>query len=406
MRFFMLIFKSVCRHAARTVATGLALVVLVMVGILISAVLFSLDQFTAEKSKEARMIVKSRWRLPSRMPISYVPLLSRGAAATGEDVLPLDFMAWQFYAGTIDPVNVTPESSVFCIAVEPRKIRSMMEDLEDLDPELVEKMMANKRAVLMGPGQLQALDKRVGERIVVTGLSFFRGLDLEFEIVGQLPEGTYDATIINWDYLNGAFDRYEREHLGFKHPADQERLCLFWLKLADADAFRRVAAQIESCSQLTNPPLECQSPSLDLAARLAVHRDLVWVMRWLLAPTVLAIMALVIVNATGISVRQREKELAVLKVLGFSPRRILLLVVGEAVLVGAVAGLLGGGLTFTLARTFFSGSEFLFVPELIVPFHALAWGPVFGALTALLGSVGPAWTAHSLNVAQVFARVT
>jgi putative ABC transport system permease protein len=406
MRFFHFIIKSLRRNPVRSSLTCLALVVLAMVGTLISAVFYSLDQLTVEKTKDMRMLVKSRWRLPSRMPLSYVALLSVGAASRPEDVLPEDSMAWQFYGGTIDPVNFTPESGVFCIAVDPRKLCTMMEDLENLNPHLVELMLANKRAVLMGREQLATLNKRVGERVQVTGMSFYKGLDLEFDIVGQLPDGTYDATIMNWDYLNSAFESYEREHLGAKHPVDRERPCLVWLKVSDADAFRRVAAQIESCNLLTDPPLECQTPSADVAARLGVHRDLLWVMKWLLAPAVLAIMALVVANATGISVRQRRTEMAVLKVLGFTPRQILLLVVGEAGMIGAAGGLIGAGLTFGVVHAFFNGAEFLFVPELTVPIQALAWGPTLGALTALLGSLAPAWSARSLKVAEIFARVT
>jgi putative ABC transport system permease protein len=384
----------------------LALIVLIMVGTLISAVFFSLDQLTTQKTKDLKMVVKSRWRLPSRMPISYMTVLSRGAAASSDDVVPDDWMAWQFYGGTIDPLNLTPESGVFCIAVEPGKLRTMMEALEDVDPELIKKMLVNKQGVLMGREQLEALNKQVGERIHVTGLSFYKALDLDFDIVGQLPDGTYDATIMNWDYLNRAFENYEREHLGIKHPADRERPCLVWLRIRDADAFRRVAAQIESCSLLTDPPLECQTPSADIAARLGVHRDLLWMMKWLLAPALCAIMALVVINATAISVRQRRTEMAVLKVLGFTPRRILLLVMGEALLIGATAGLLGTVLMFGIVRLFFNGAEFLFVPELTVPWQTLVWGPAGGAMTALVGSLAPAWSARSLKVAQVFARVT
>jgi putative ABC transport system permease protein len=406
MALLPLILKSLRRNVARSAVTGLALVVLVMVGTLIGAVFVTLDQFTTAKAQDLRMVVKSRWRLPSRMPLSYVPVLRRGAAAGPGDVVPDDWMAWQFYAGTIDPVNLTPESGVFCIAVDPRKLRPMMEDLENLDPELVDKMLANRRAVLMGREQLEALNKRVGERVHVTGLSFYKGIDLDLEIVGQLPDNTYDATIMNWEYLNSAFEGYEKDHFGVKHPADRERTCLVWLKVRDADAFRRLAAQIESCSLLTDPPLECQTPSADIAARLGVHRDLLWMMKWLLTPAVFAVMMLVVANATGISVGERRTEIAVLKVVGFPPRTILLLVTGEAMLVGGAGGLLGAGLAVGAAHAFLRGADFLFVPELTVPLQALAWGPAAGVLTALLGSLAPALSACHLKVADVFARVT
>ena len=69
-------------------------------------------------------------------------------------------------------------------------------------------------------------------------------------------------------------------------------------------------------------------------------------MRWLLAPACLATILLVIANAISISVRERRLELAVLKVLGFRPYQILILVLGESLLLGVGAGFISAGLTY------------------------------------------------------------
>ena len=62
-------------------------------------------------------------------------------------------------------------------------------------------------------------------------------------------------------------------------------------------------------------------------------------MRWFLAPACIIVLALVLANAISISVRERRTELAVMKVLGFRPRQIVLLVLGESVLLGLLSGL-------------------------------------------------------------------
>jgi putative ABC transport system permease protein len=257
----------------------------------------------------------------------------------------------------------------------------------------------------MAPELLQTLNKRVGERFGVTGLGRYKGIDLQFEVVGQLPAGTYDAGILRWDYLNDALDNYPKGHGGLKHPLEGKRLNLVVLKVPDRAAFRRVAGQVQSCPLLTDPPLECQTAAAAVAARLRTHHDLLWAMRWLLLPAVVVTMALVVVNATAIAVRERYGEMALLKVLGFRPGQILLLVLGEAVLVGGVSGLVGAGLVYGMASSFFRGAEFLFVEEFLVPAQALWWGPALGAGTALLGGIAPAWSAGAVKVAEVFARV-
>src|SRR5262249_12406239 len=147
------------------------------------------------------------------------------------------------------------------------------------------------------------------------------------------------------------------------------------------------AAQIQSCGLLTDPPLECQTPAAAITSRLTTHRDLIWGMKWLLMPTVLVLLALVVVNAIAISVRERLIEMAVLKALGFRPRQVLLLVLGESLLLGGASGLGAAVLAYGGAQCFFREAEFLFLDEYVVPLQVLWWGPALGALTALVGGL-------------------
>jgi len=54
-----------------------------------------------------------------------------------------------------------------------------------------------------------------------------------------------------------------------------------------------------------------------------------------------------------------------------------------------------GGIPFQIA--FFAVWDIL--PD------ALWWGIVFGAVTSLLGSIVPAWSARNVKVSEVFAKV-
>ena len=98
-------------------------------------------------------------------------------------------------------------------------------------------------------------------------------------------------------------------------------------------------------------------------------------MRWLLVPAILATMALVIANAISISVRERRTEMAVLKVLGFAPRQIMMLVLGEALLIGVAAGSCSR-LRPMCSSTTMGGIKFpiAFFPAFMFPLDALWWG--------------------------------
>ena len=96
-------------------------------------------------------------------------------------------------------------------------------------------------------------------------------------------------------------------------------LSLVLVKVDDKEAYNRVAEQITTSPYYHNPQVKCETESSGIGSFLDAYRDLLWGMRWLLAPACLGTLALVLANAISISVRERRTEMAVLKVLGFRP---------------------------------------------------------------------------------------
>ncbi len=415
MKYFKLIFRNVRRNRLRSVLTAVVTIVLVFVVTMVWSMLWLLDLVMTEKTQNFQAMVTERWAIPSRMPYAYSEPLSRGAARNPDDIRPLDSMTWQFFIGTIDPAKLTRDSMVFAIACEPAKIGTMMEGLESLPAdqqkqldEDIARLKTTRQGIILGQNHLRALNKRVGDRLKLFGMSISKGLDLEFEIVGAFPPGRYDTmAAFNREYFVNALDAYPGQHNGQKHPWADRNLSLMLLKVADSEAFNRLAAQIESSPELSNPAVRCETMASGLSSMLEPFRDLIWGMRWLLAPACLATILLVIANAISISVRERRLELAVLKVLGFRPYQLLILVLGEAVFLGAIAGLISSWATYGVVNWAMGGIPFMigFFSRFMIPTAALWWGPVLGGLAGLLGSFFPAWSARNVKVAEVFSKV-
>jgi len=412
MKLLVIIIKNVGRNPLRTILTALGTIVLVFVVTLVWSILSFLDKQTAEKTRDLRAIVTERWKVPSLMPFSYSTTLAEGAARNPGDVRPLDWMTWQFYGGSIDPNNRTRESIVFAVATQPEKVMTMMPELDSLQPpestELaaaVEKLKAKRDGIIVGKERAAALKRGVGDRFKVYSFNF-KGIDLEFEIVGIFPPGRYDpSAVMNCEYLNQALDSFGRT--GRKHPMAEKSLNLVWLRMADKEMFSRVATQIMASPYYTNPAVKCETESSGVAAFLEAFRDLIWGMRWLLAPATLVTLSLVIANAISISVRERRTELAVLKVLGFRPVQVLLLVLGEALLIGTLSGFASSALTYSIINQWMGGIKFpiAFFGSFYIPYEALWWGGAMGAGTAFLGAIIPAWSAQKVKAAEVFAKV-
>lgn len=414
MQFIRLILKNLRRNIVRTILTALGTMALVFVVTLVWTILSSLDKATAEKSNNFKAIITERWQVPSLMPFPYASALIDGAARRPEDVRPLDSMSWQFYGGSTEQGKMTRESMMFAFALEPKKLATMMDDLDSLSPDEsaelqanIKKLENNKRGMIFGIERMAMLNKRVGERIKIYSMNY-KDIDLEFDIIGTFPDGRYNQTAaMNRDYLNDAIDNYPATHAGQRHPRADKSLDLFWLRVSDSDSFQRIAGQIMSSPNFSDPAVKCETASSGIASFLDAYKDLLWAMRWLLSPAILFTLSLILANSISINVRERRMEVAVFKVLGFRPVHILGMVVGEAVALGALSGLLSAGGAYLAINKLLGGLPFriAFFPVFYIPAEAIWWGIAMGGLTALAGSIMPAWTACRIKVSEVFARV-
>jgi len=418
MRFLVLILKNLSRNRVRTILTSLGTVVLVLVVTLIWSVLSFLDEATSDKQSDFKVVITEKWQIPSQMPFAYAQTLEEGAAQEPGDIRPMDSMTWQFFGGTIDPGKRTRENSLFAIAIEPKKLLTMMDELDRLEKESpstyrefkksVDALSANRQGIILGKDRLKQINKQVGERFRLYGLNY-KDIELEFEIVGMFPSGRYDnSAAFDREYLRNALDVYPQTHGGTPHPQNGKSLNLVWLRVPDEASFQKISEQIINSPRFQSPAVKVETASSGIATFLEAYRDLIWGMRWMLAPSILVTLSLVISNAISISVRERRMEFAVLKVLGFQPYQILLLVLGEALLVGALSGLISASLTYTVVNIVYGGLKFpiAFFGAFRIPISALWWGVGIGTGTALVGSLVPAWSACTVKVSDVFAKVT
>jgi putative ABC transport system permease protein len=417
-RLFELVLKNLRRNLMRTTLTCTATMVLVFVVTMVWTILYFMDLIQRERAKDLKLIVSERWQIPSQLPMTHANYLDPSHPQFLSELHGLygknDFMTWSFYGGTMDPKKMTPENLVFFFTMAPETIVTMMDDLGDLDPALIAKMTDPRKpeAVLIGSEKLRSIGQEAtfrskgSARVKLTSINY-KDLDLEVEIVGVLPDGRYNqSAIMRVDYFNAAFDKYARER-GKQHELSGKRMNLIWVRVPDRDTFDRVGSIIENHSVFADRPLKVETASSGISSFLDAYKDLLWGLRWLLVPAILVIMSLVMSNAISITVRERRTEMAVMKVLGYRPNQILRLVLGEALLVGAVSGLAAATATYLFFNLKWGGIPFRigFFPVFRIPEFALIWGLAIGSTTAFLGSFLPALSARSVKVSEVFARV-
>jgi putative ABC transport system permease protein len=102
------------------------------------------------------------------------------------------------------------------------------------------------------------------------------------------------------------------------------------------------------------------------------------------------------------SVRERTNELAVLKTLGFTDRRILALVLAESLFITVV----GGGLGLAIAWLFVQGGDPTggLLPLFRLPTQNIAVGVLLMVLMGLLAGFMPAFGAMRLRITDALRR--
>jgi putative ABC transport system permease protein len=108
-------------------------------------------------------------------------------------------------------------------------------------------------------------------------------------------------------------------------------------------------------------------------------------------------------NTMAQAVRERTSELGVLKTLGFSDLKVMLLVMIESLLLSVVGGGLGLALIWLLAPGLYPLVQ-MFLPVFYVPSAAIGFGLLLAvALGAVSGAI-PAWNAMRLRIVDALRR--
>lgn len=144
--------------------------------------------------------------------------------------------------------------------------------------------------------------------------------------------------------------------------------------------------------------------SADEAARVGANSTLIVEAVPLLVALALIVGGLGVANTMLMAVLEREREVALLAAIGWSPRQIGAVVMGEAVAVSVVGAALGLLLGLVAGQAL---PRMLSLLDVVEP-HVTAWGLGRGALVGiamgLVGGAYPTWRATRLAPAGVLAR--
>jgi putative ABC transport system permease protein len=379
MKFLPLVLANLRRHRLRTVLTICSVALALFLFASLRTVVTTLSA-GAQVSSASRMIVQNATAFVIPLPMSYATRLS--------SVPHVQAVTWSNWFGG----KYGDGKKFFAqFAIEPESYLKMYPEIQV--PEAQKQAFLRERSsAVIGEGLVRSFGWKVGDNVTLQG-TIFPG-DWTFTIRGiyhpTLKEYGDDSFMFHYDYL------YE------KYP-DRVTPGWFIMKIDDPNAAPTVARTIDDEFRNSNAPTKTGTEKAFAAGFAGMWGNVKLLMGTIGMAVVFAIL-LVTANAMMMNQRERRSEVAVMKTVGFSDRRVFGLIIVEAAVISLTGAVLGlGAATLLPVVTGFGDGGFL------AGFHVTLGTELFGAAVALLLTVAsgifPAWQAARLPVVQALRRV-
>ena len=378
MKYLPLVWAGIWRKPGRAVLMALQTICAFALFGLLQGLASSVHEFIANSHRN-RLYVNSSVSTQDPLPIAMRARIEKipGVERVNERAM---FMG----------LYRKPGAGVLIMATRAEDFFSVIDEMR-VSKEAIAATRVSRSAAIVGRYAMDQYGWKVGDRIVLqTPVPRQDGSrDWTFDIVGvfDIPVRPRDARFLvaNYDYVNEA-------RLINRDTAD-----LFVVKIKDPERGPTVSLAIDNAFANSPHETRTQSEADLLTAQLQRAADLDYIVTGVIGAVFFALLF-----STGAlmmqAIRERRPELAVLKTLGFSDRKVLLLILTEAVVFCLVAAVIG--LAIATALQPFARRQFTLAT---MPTIVLVAGVVFAMLLALIGGAVPAWRGMKLQVVDALA---
>ncbi len=381
-RHLPLILKNSWRNRRRTLLTILSVgVSLCLLGILMA--IYHAFYFSEPNASQAlRLVTRNKVSLAFPMPQSYREKIRQipGVQEVGIS---------QWFGGVY--IDRRPEHMFARFAVEPDKIFTIHGEMTI--PEDQKKAFQQERtACIAGRPLAEKYNWHLGERITLQGDIFPVTLELTLRGVFEHADNP-EVLYFSREYLEESLPLGRRGNAG-----------TFNILARSTEDVPRIEKAVDE--QFSNSPVQTKTET-ESAFSLSFVAFLGNIKAFLLSVCAAVTFTIVLVSANTIamSVRERVREVGVLKTLGYTRGAILGIILGEAVTISLVGGVLGVGLATLLAGVVRHAPAFILQLRMLtigLPVAALCL--LVAALIGLVSAFVPAFQASRISIMEALRK--
>ena len=386
MNDFDLVRKNLFRRKLRAA--------LMIVSILIAFMIFGVlagfyRAFTAGEDRAAadRLITVNKINFTQPMPIAYF-----------NRVRAVDGVRQVTHANWFGGYYQDPKNFLMTLAIEPATYFDMYRSELDIPPEQLQAFISDRSSAVIGESMARKWGWKVGDRVPVASNIFTQRSNgshtWDFTIAGivkgKAEQVSTDFLLFQYAYFDETRS-FGKDTIGWlilqtNTPENNDRVA----KTIDAMFANSIAETSTDTEKAFGKAFAAQFGNIALIVFLVVGAAFVTIL-------------MIVGNTMALSIRERTREIGVLKTLGFSGPRILRMVLGESVLLALLGGLPGLAIAalITIAlRASLANIAPAFAVSPVIALEGIALMIALGLFTGVI----PALNAMRLKIATALGR--
>ncbi len=387
MKFLPFIIRNLGRNKLRTALTGGAIGLAILLVCFFLTMPAGIDVFLTTIASNVRVSVMHKGGVVYVMPASYIRKVRAIPGVTGANGL-----VW-FGGAFEEEGHVTFPS----FAVEPEHVAAVWPDYK-IDPLALDRFRRYRDGALVGHGTMRRYGWHVGQQIALRSTVW--PVELTFRIVGEIPNERSPLVWISREYLAQALEAQGRS---------LDIVGIVWLRVADPALVEPVMAQAVAMFRNSAAETTAETEKSFFANFFSSLQGFVTIILMVTALVALCVL-FIAANTASMAIRERSREIALLRAMGFSRRLVFGTLVAEAAILATVAGGSGALLTYGFSaaiKAVSSGwsaelgplSGFLVTPKIVGEGIGLA------IAVGLISGIAPAYGAARRPVADVLREV-
>ena len=383
LRFLPLMFKNTLRNRRRSVLTIASVAVsLCILGVLL-AMYHALFMSDPTPSQALRLVVRHRVSLTVPMPVSYEQKIQQVPGVK-------ELMIWDWFGGTYKDSR-DPKNFFARFGTQPERLFNVHPEYV-ISEEQKQAFLHERTGALCSKVLAAKMGFKLGDRITLLGDIY--PVNLELKLVGIFEDPDNGEVL----YYNR---QYLREALGAGN-ARADMIGAFQILATSAEEVPRVAKAVDALFDNAPAPSRTESESafgLSFVGMLGNLKVFLMAICGAVAFTILLVTA----NTISMSVRERVREVGIMKTLGFTPDAILGIILGESAVISLIGGAIGClmaallcvGVRSSPASIFAGGLRFLSLTPAVA---LLCLG--IAILIGVVSSLVPAWGASRTSILE------